>query len=134
MIPAIYLLGLPVTLPKHFLKCLPQFSFNFWSHGPTTDTSDQSETGMVLAKINKRVKHAQDRNTKYVLGRASRQQTPHVIQPSHFKSRYSDSPSQGDFWLFFQHTICRGSYELMPQQIGLLWQNCEIARGSLLSY
>lgn len=66
MTPAIYLLGLPVILPKHFLKCLPWFSSNFWSHSSTIETIDHSEIGMSLAKI-KSVKHAQSHGTTYDL-------------------------------------------------------------------
>ena len=67
MTPAIYLLGLPVILPKHFLKCLPWFSSNFWSHSSTIETIDHSEIGMSLAKI-KSVKHAQSHGTTYEPG------------------------------------------------------------------
>lgn len=75
---AIYLLGLPVILPKHFLKCLLQFTSNIWSYNPTMEIIDHSEIGTLLAKINKRVKHAQHHGAKYVPGRGLPENKSHI--------------------------------------------------------
>lgn len=83
-----YLAPQTVILPKYFLKCLPQFSSNFWSHSPTVETTDHSEIGTLLAKINKRAKQAQKHGTKYVLRRSLLgNRNPILILPLDFKSK-----------------------------------------------